>query len=153
MQRKRFLLYPLLLCLGGFAVWVSLIPVAVLSVGETGPLRKVVSGDTFILRYTHSMYGVEVRENFRIGPEDFTLYGVDSSPAVLEYFGIESPGPNNVRRTLKAFTVPAASAGDHELRLSGCRVRLAAWGEEQGQTTVNLARMSLIRYLRELLRR
>jgi hypothetical protein len=130
-----------------------LLPVQTLGVGERGPLWRVSPGDSFTLRYTHSMYGVEVRENFRIGPEDFTLYGVDSSPAVLEYFGIESPGPNNVRRTLKAFTVPAASAGDHELRLSGCRVRLAAWGEEQGQTTVNLARMSLIRYLRELLRR
>jgi len=152
MRKGRRSLYPLLGA-GGLVSIFFLLPVQTLSVGERGPLWRVSPGDSFTLHYIHSMYGVEVREIFRIGPEDFTLHGVESSPAALEYFGIESPGPNNVRRTLKTFTVPAGSAGDHELRLNGCRVRLGAWGEEQGRTTVSLARMSLIRYLRELLRR
>ncbi|MGE5839570.1 MAG: hypothetical protein ACM34H_06515, partial [Deltaproteobacteria bacterium] len=110
MQRRRFFLYPLL-CSAVAAFLASLIPVTVLRVGETGPLRKVSAGDTFILRYTHSMYGVEVREHFRVGSEEFILTQVDSSEAVLEYFGIEDPGPNNVARTLQAFAIPGASVG------------------------------------------
>ena len=153
MQRKRSLLYPLLLCLGGFAFWVSLIPVAVLSVGETGPLRKVASGDTFILRYTHSMYGVEVREHFRIGSEGFTLTQVDSNEAALEYFGVEHPGPGNVRRTLQTFTIPKASVGGHELLLNGSRIRLQTLREEHDRITVKLVRMSLLMYWVHTLRR
>jgi hypothetical protein len=152
MQRVRFLLYPLL-CLGGFVFLISLLPVQVLSVGERGPLWKVSEGDTFTLRYTHSMYGVEVRENFRIGQEDFTLYQVDSSEAALEYFGIEHSGPNNVRRTLQTFTVPGGSVGHHELLLKDRRIQLRSLGGEQDPITVRLVRMSLLEYLVHNLRR
>jgi len=152
MQRRRFLLYPLL-CLGGFVLLVSLIPVRVLSVGDSGPLWKVTAGDTFTLRYIHSMYGVEVRENFRIGREDFTLYQVESSEAALEYFGIEHSGPNNARRTLQTFTIPGASVGCHELLLNDCRIRLHDLRGERDSTTVKLVRMSLLEYLMHTLRR
>jgi hypothetical protein len=152
MQRVRFLLYPLL-CLGGFVFLISLLPVQVLSVGERGPLWKVSAGDTFTLRYTHSMYGVEVRENFRIGREDFTLYQVDSSEAALEYFGIEHSGPNNVRRTLQTFTVPGGSVGHHEILLKDRRIQLRSLGGEQDLITVRLVRMSLLEYLVHSLRR
>lgn len=152
MQRVRFLLYPLL-CLGGFVFLISLLPVQVLSVGERGPLWKVSAGDTFTLRYTHSMYGVEVRENFRIGREDFTLYQVDSSEAALEYFGIEHSGPNNVRRTLQTFTVPGGSVGHHEILLKDRRIQLRSLGGEQDLITVRLVRMSLLEYLVHNLRR
>lgn len=152
MQRVRFLLYPLL-CLGGFVFLISLLPVQVLSVGERGPLWKVSAGDTFTLRYTHSMYGVEVRENFRIGQEDFTLYQVDSSEAALEYFGIEHSGPNNVRRTLQTFTVPGGSVGHHEILLKDRRIQLRSLGGEQDLITVRLVRMSLLEYLVHNLRR
>ena len=151
-RRARFLRYPLL-GIGGFIFLSSLLTVQALRIGEKGPLWRVSPGDTFTLRYTHSMYGVEVRENFRIGPEGFTLYGVESSAAALEYFGIESPGPNNVHRTLKAFTIPAGSTGNHELLLNDCRIQLGASGEERGGTTVRLVKTSLIKYLREALRR
>ncbi len=152
MQRVRFLLYPLL-CLGGFVFLISLLPVQVLSVGERGPLWKVSAGDTFTLRYTHSMYGVEVRENFRIGQEDFTLYQVDSSEAALEYFGIEHSGPNNVRRTLQTFTVPGGSVGRHEILLKDRRIQLRSLGGERNPITVRLVRMSLLEYLAHNLRR
>lgn len=152
MQRVRFLLYPLL-CLGGFVFLVSLIPVRALSVGDRGPLWKVSAGDTFTLRYTHSMYGVEVRENFRIGQEDFTLYQVDSSEAALEYFGIEHSGPNNVRRTLQTFTVPGGSVGHHEILLKDRRIQLRSLGGEHNPITVRLVRMSLLEYLVHNLRR
>lgn len=138
---------------GGFVSLFSLLPVQALSVGERGPLWRVSPGDTFTLRYTHSMYAVEVKEHFRVGPEDFTLYGVESSAAALEYFGIESPGPNNVHRTLKTFTIPAGSMGNHELRLNDDRIQLRALAEERGETTVRLLRMSLIQYLMDVLRR
>ena len=151
-RRAKFLLYPLLGA-GGLVALFSLLPVQALSIGGRGPIWKVSPGDTFTLRYIHSMYGVEVRENFRIGPEDFTLYGVESSAAALEYFGIESPGPNNVHRTLKTFTIPAGSMGNHELRLNDCRIQLRAWGEDRGDTTVRLVRMSLLKYLIDVLRR
>jgi hypothetical protein len=149
-RRARLFLYPLL-STGGLVSLFFLLPVQALSIGERGPLWRVSPGDTFTLRYTHSMYGVEVREKFRIGPEDFTLYGVESSAAALEYLGIESPGPNNVQRTLKTFSIPAGSVGDHELRLNDFRVR--AGDEERGRTTISLVRISLIRYLAEQLRR
>jgi len=151
-RKAKFLLYPLL-CAGGLIFLLSLLTVQALRIGERGPLWRVSSGDTFTLRYTHSMYGVEVRENFRIGPEHFILYGVESSAAALEYFGIESPGPNNIHRTLKAFTVPAGSTGNHELLLNDCRIRLQAREEERGGTTVRLVRMSLVKYLMDVLRR
>jgi hypothetical protein len=152
MQRRRFVLYPLL-CLGGFVFLISLLPVQVLSVGERGPLWKVSAGDTFTLRYRHSMYGVEVRENFRIGREDFTLYLVDSSEAALEYFGIEHSGPNNVRRTLQTFTVPGGSVGHHEILLKDRRIQLRSLGGEQDPITIRLVRMSLLEYLVRSLRR
>ena len=152
MQRVRFLLYPLL-CLGGFVFLVSLIPVRALSVGDRGPLWKVSAGDTFTLRYTHSMYGVEVRENFRIGQEDFTLYQVDSSEAALEYFGIEQSGPNNVRRSLETFTVPGGSVGHQELLLKDRRIQLSSLGGEQDPVTVRLVRIGLLEYLVHNLRR
>lgn len=152
MQRVRFLLYPLL-CLGGFVFLISLLPVQVLSVGERGPLWKVSAGDTFTLRYTHSMYGVEVRENFRIGQEDFTLYQVDSSEAALEYFGIEHSGPNNVRRSLQTFTVPGGSVGHHEILLKDRRIQFRSLGGERNPITVRLVRMSLLEYLVHNLRR
>ena len=152
MQRVRFLLYPLL-CLGGFVFLVSLLPVRALSVGERGPLWKVSAGDTFTLRYTHSMYGVEVRENFRIGQEDFTLYQVDSSEAALEYFGIEHSGPNNVRRTLQTFTVPGGSVGHHEILLKDRQIQLGSLGGERNPVTVRLVRRSLLEYLVHDLRR
>lgn len=152
MQRVRFLLYPLL-CLGGFVFLVSLMPVRALSVGDRGPLWKVSEGDTFTLRYTHSMYGVEVRENFRIGQEDFTLYQVDSSEAALEYFGIEHSGPNNVRRTLQTFTVPGGSVGHHEILLKDRRIQFRSLGGERNPIAVRLVRMSLLEYLVHNLRR
>lgn len=151
-QRLRFLLYPLL-CLGGVLFLVSLLPVAALSIEERGPLWKVSAGGTFTLRYTHSMYGVEVREHFRIDQEDFTLYHVDSSEAVLEYFGIEHSGPNNVRRTLQAFTIPGGSVGHHELLLNACRIQLHTLRGERAPITVRLVRMSLFMYLMRTLRR
>jgi hypothetical protein len=152
MRRRRFLLYPLL-CLGGFVFLVSLIPVRVLSVGDSGPLWKVTAGDTFTLRYIHSMYGAEVRENFRIGHENFTLYQVDSSEAALEYFGIEHSGPDNVRRTLQTFTIPGGSVGHHELLLNDRRIQLHDLRGERDSTTVRLVRMSLLEYLMHTLGR
>lgn len=152
MQRVRFLLYSLL-CLGGVSLLVSLIPVAALSIEEKGLLWKVSAEDTFTLRYIHSMYGVEVREHFRIGEEDFTLYHVDSSEAALEYFGIEHSGANNVHRTLQAFTIPGGSVGHHELLLNACRIQLHTLRGERDPITVRLVRMSLFMYLMRTLRR
>lgn len=148
----RFLLYPSL-CLGGLVFLLSLIPVHALSIGEKGLFWRVSAGDTFTLRYTHSMYDVEVRENFRMGQEDFTLYHVESSEAALEYFGIERSGPNNVRRTLKAFTLPRGSVGNHELLLNDCRIQLHTLGGKEGHIPVTLVRMSLLEYLMHTLRR
>jgi hypothetical protein len=128
-------------------------PVRALSVGDRGPLWKVSAGDTFTLRYIHSMYGVEVSEIFRIGQEDFTLYQVDSSEAALEYFGIEQSGPNNVRRTLQTFTVPGGSVGHHEILLKDRRIQLGSLGGERDPITVRLVRMSLLEYLVHTLRR
>jgi hypothetical protein len=152
MRRRGLLLCPLV-CLGGFALLAALLPVRVLSTGERGPLSKVSVGDTFTLRYTHSMYGVDVRENFRIGHEDFTLYHVDSSQAALEYFGIEHSGPENVQNTLRSFTIPGGSVGRHELLVNDCRIQLHSLRGKSDPVTVTLERMSLLTYLMHSLRR
>ena len=151
-QRVRFLLYPLL-CSVGLVFLLSLTPVQALRVGGKGVLWKVSAGDTFTLRYTHSMYGVEVRENFRVGEENFTLYRVDSSEAALEYFGLEHSGPDNVRRTLTAFSIPTGSVGNHELILKDRRIQLHALSGAEERIPVTLVKTSLLKYLMHTLRR
>jgi hypothetical protein len=139
--------------LTGLGFLLSLIPVQGLSIGEKGLLWRVSAGDTFTLRYTHSMYGVEVREDFRIGHEEFTLYQVDSSGAALEYFGLEHSGPNNVQRTVKAFSIPRGSVGNHEILFKDCRVQLHELSMADEPISVALVRISVLEYLMHRLRR
>lgn len=145
-SRRRVLLLLLFFFLGGsFAL--SFSSVLALRVGEPGVLLRVSPGDLFTLRYTHSMYGVEVDERFRVDPGAFTLIHVKTSPAALEYFGIESAEMGNVRRTLDRFSVPTASTGDHRLLLNDRVLKLHALSGGHDSVPVRLETLSLFQYL------
>ena len=121
--------------------------VQAIRVGDPGLLLKVSPGDLFSLRYIHSMYGVEVEEKFRVGSGAFTLYHVSSSPAALEYFGIEHPESENSHRTLDGFSVPAASVGNHRLLLKGRDLELRTMAGSHASVAVQLVHLSLFHYL------
>lgn len=143
---RRMFLVPLL-CVPALLLTGLLVEIRVLSIGAQGPIYRVSKGDVFSLEYTHSMYGVPVLERFRVGEEAFTLFHVASSEAALEYFGIESGAEPNVRRTLRSFSVPAGSVGNHRLRIRDREIRLETLGGKEESVVIRLTRMSLFRYL------
>jgi hypothetical protein len=144
--RRRVLLC-LVLCILGGAFAASFFGVQALCVGDPGLLLRASPGDHFTLRYTHSMYGVEVEERFRVGSGLFTLFHVKTSPAALEYFGIEHPESGNVSRSLDGFSVPAASVGNHWLLLNGRDLELRAVAGNRDSVPVRLVTLGLFTYL------
>lgn len=124
----------------------------VLEIGRTGPRLAVRDGQVISLHYTQSMYGVPVAEHLRVEDGRLVLFEVASSDAALEYLGIESRGPGNVRRVVQEFAVPADSVGNHVLMAGGRRIPLAAIPADEGRILIRLARPSLFDYWTHLLR-
>ncbi len=151
-RRRGFLAVVLFLILG-ISFVLTFFQTQMLSAGGTGVLLKASPGDLFTLRYTHSMYGVEVNESFLIGSGDFTLFHVSTSEAALEYFGLEHAGKDNVRRTLKAFRIPRDSVGNHKLLFKDRVLELAPLAGEADSVSVKLIRVSVFKYLINTLRR
>jgi hypothetical protein len=144
-SERRLLLVPLL-CVPALLLTGLLVRIQVLSIGAQGPTCRVSQGEVFSLEYVHSMYGVPVQERFRVEEESFTLFHVVSSQAALEYLGIESGAEPNVRRTLRSFSVPTGSVGNHRLRIGDREIGLGTLKGE-GSVVIRLTRMSLFRYL------
>jgi hypothetical protein len=119
----------------------------VLEIGQAGPQLWVREGDLVTLRYTQSMYGVPVAERLRVEAGRLVLFEVSSSDAALEYLGIETKGPNNVRRVLQEFSIPADSVGNHVLYAGDCRIALASVPANEGRILIRLARPPLFIYL------
>lgn len=140
-----------LLCLVSLIILISilglLVRVQVLAVGSGGPGFRVSEGDTFDLEYTQSMYGVPVRERFRVEKGAFTLFHVVSTGAALEYLGIEGRREENVRRRTKEFSVPEGSIGGHVLHVKGRMVSLEKVNCDSGHITVRLERKPLLAFL------
>lgn len=118
----------------------------VLEIGGTGPRLRVREGEVISLHYTQSMYGVPVVEHLRVENDRLALFEVDSTAAALEYLGIETRGPDNVRRVLREFSLPAHSVGKHELVAGGRRIALASIPADEGRILIRLARQPLIIY-------
>jgi len=119
----------------------------VLEVGRSGPHVWVREGDLVSLHYTQSMYGVPVEERLRVEAGDLVLFEVVSSDAALEYLGIETKGPNNVKRILQDFSIPADSVGNHVLRVGDRRIPLASIPADDGRILIRLTRPPLLIYL------
>lgn len=128
----------------------------VLEIGRRGPRIWVQHGDLISLHYIQSMYGVPVVERLRVEDGRLVLFEVDSTDAALEYLGIETSGPHNVRRVLQEFSIPADSVGNHVLCAGGRRIPLKSIPADEGRIRVGLARPALFTYwihsLRELWR-
>ncbi len=124
----------------------------VLEIGRSGPRLWVHEGDLISLHYTQSMYGVPVAEHLRVESGSMVLFEVASSEAALEYLGIEAKGPNNVRRVLQEFSVPADSVGKHVLCAGERRISLASVPADEGRILIRLARPPLFIYLIQPLR-
>jgi hypothetical protein len=124
----------------------------VLEIGGAGPRLWVHEGDLISLHYTQSMYGVPVAEHLRVEESRQVLFEVASSDAALEYFGIETKGPDNVRRVLQEFSIPADSVGNHVLDVGERRIPLSTVPSDEGSVLVRLVRQPLFIYLIHQLR-
>ena len=124
----------------------------VVEVGRAGPRIRVKDGDPVCLHYTQSMYGVPVEERLRVEAGRLVLFEVVSSDAALEYLGIETRGPNNARRILQEFSIPADSVGNHVLDVGDRRIPLSTVPSDEGRILVRLVRPPLFIYLIHSLR-
>jgi hypothetical protein len=95
---------------------------------------------------------VPVVEHLRVEESRMVLFEVASSDAALEYFGIETKGPDNVRRVLQEFSIPADSVGNHVLDVGERRIPLSTVPSDEGSVLVRLVRQPLFIYLIHQLR-
>jgi hypothetical protein len=148
-RSKRSFLYPFFSFLI-FALTVALgflVKVQVLEIGSSSLRMPVSKGDVFSHKFTHSMYGATVCEKFRVEDGYFTLFHVmTQSDAALEYYAIESRDVGNVNRQYREFTIPAASVGNHVLKLDNREMALATHPGRDGSIRVQLIRVPVAVY-------
>lgn len=126
----------------------------VVEIGDSGPSLLARNGDLFCHEYTHSMYGVQVVEKFRIEDGHFRIFHVmTQSDAVLEYFGIEKRDKHNVDGTFQQFSIPAASIGKHILKLDSYELSLDKPEHKDGSIHVKLLQVPFWAYAARLIRR
>ena len=113
----------------------------VLEIGSPEVRVQVKEGDEFFRTYRHSMYEVPVSEKFRIENGYFRLvHVITQSDAVLAYLGLERKDEPNVDRMFTEFTIPAASVGNHVIRLHDREIPLEALHDQDGRIRVRLLR-------------
>jgi len=122
--------------------------VLVLEIERPNVMVPVRVGDVFFHTYTQSMYGVPVKEKFRVEDGLFRLVHVTtSSDAALVYLGIEKKDEPNVDATYREFTIPAASIGNHVISVHDEVIPLGTGAERDGRIRVRLVKMSLLAYV------
>jgi hypothetical protein len=124
--------------------------IQVLQLKPPDVLYRLPQGALFTMRFTHSMYGVEVRQYFRAGKDNIILYQVESAESALEYYGIGGQGPGNVSQQITEFTIPGGSVGNYQLYIDGYWVDCSHPTE---RTTIRLDKITLFEYLMRLIRR
>lgn len=143
---KKTILYPIL-----FLVFILffgfIIRIQVLEIGEDSKPIRVRNRDIVVLQYTHSMYGVTVKERFIVKDGSLILYHVDTNEAALEYFGIERKDKNNVRVDIKEFSIPKASIGNHTLFIRHMAIKIAQYNDLQGSIRIRLRQIPLMLFL------
>lgn len=117
--------------------------------GEVLACRRVAPGDPVTLAFTHSMYGGEVRETWRVDGARLARAGIETdNAAAAEYYATDGA----VARTQRGFAViapPLAVArlpvridaiGDHRLRVGGEEIALARRVDGSVAATLSVAR-------------
>jgi len=145
-HRGVIVLLCLLLCISVAIIAVLLIQVQVLKIGDSGLFFRVINGNIITLRYTHSMYGVPVTERLRVENGRLELFHVITSDAALEYFGIEGKDENNVKNSLKEFTIPTGSVGQHTLSVQGHEILLSNIRTKGQNIHINIIKQPLASY-------
>ena len=140
------LLLCLLLCISIFSFAGLLINIQVLKIGDNGSSYRVSRGEVITLRYTHSMYGVPVIERLRVEDGYLELFSVTTSDAALEYYGIDSKEEQNVKRTVKEFSIPKGSVGGHSLSVRGNTIPFATLHDEHTSIHIRLVRQPFLLY-------
>lgn len=145
MVRTRFLVPVTLSFLAALSIaglWMDLL---VVRIDSPEVVVAVSEGDIFYRTYVHSMYQVPVSEKFRIEGGYFRLVHVRTqSDAVLAYLGIEGKNELNADGKFREFSIPAASIGDHKLRLHDRDIPLGTHEGRDGNIHVQLTRVSLL---------
>ncbi|AFM23547.1 hypothetical protein [Desulfomonile tiedjei] len=153
-NRRRVVL--LCICLSAVLLlaWGLQTNLQVVEIGDSGPSLLVRNGNLFCHEYTHSMYGAQVVEKFRIEDGHFRIFHVmTQSDAVLEYFAIEKRGEHNVDGTFQKFSIPAASIGKHILKLEDYELSLDKPEQKGGSIHVKLLQVPFWAYAARLIRR
>jgi hypothetical protein len=145
-RRATTLLCLLIPCIIGITS-IFVLKIQVLAIGDAGYCFRVKNGDTIALSYTHSMYKVPVIERFKVENGMLELFHVETSDAALEYFGIEGKGINNVRTSVKEFTIPTVSVGHHLLSVSGKNILLGSIKTKDQKIQISLNKQSFASYL------
>jgi len=92
------------------------------------------------------MYGVPVTERLRVESGSLELFHVITSDAALEYFGIEGKDENNVKNSLKEFTIPTGSVGQHTLSVQGHEILLSNIRTKGQKIHINIIKQPLASY-------
>lgn len=114
-------------------------------------LARVSQGNVLVHTYMHSMYQVPVSEKFRIERGHFRLFHVKTdSYAALECLGLEEREEPNVYLAFTEFSIPAASIGNHTLRLHDRDIPLGTHQDKEGRIRVKLVEMPALVYIARL---
>src|SRR5690606_36154470 len=132
-------------------------PVAVLTVnisdGKTLVCRRMEAGDTVTLVFTHSMYGGEVRETWRIDGRTLAREQiVTDNAAAAEYYATGGEtrrvdgGYEVIVPPMRVTTLPFRidQIGDHRLRFGDEEFSLAERVEDSAGATLSATQVSLI---------
>jgi hypothetical protein len=132
-------------------------PVPVLRVvtadGAVLTCRAMGRGDTATLVFTHSMYGGEVRETWRVDGDALARERiVTENAAAAEYYATDGAtrrvagGYEVIAPPLRAEALPFRidDIGDHRLRLGGDEIALAEMVDGSAGATMSAAQVPLI---------
>jgi hypothetical protein len=148
-RRRAIALLCLMLCISTAIILVLQIEVQVLKIGGSGFFFRVKNGNIISLKYMHSMYGVPVIERLRVENGRLELFHVKTSDAALEYFGIQGKDENNVKNSLKEFTIPAGSVGQHTLTVHGQEIILSSIHTKDQKIHIYIIKQPLVSYCRD----
>ncbi len=144
---KKTILYPFIFCLFCLLLFGYIVRIQVLEIGEGGKPIRIRNRDIVTLQYTHSMYGVTVKERLIVDEGRLILYHVDTNDAALEYFGIEGKEKYNVRVDIKGIGIPKDSIGNHILYLRDKALKISQYNDLQGIIHIRLRKIPLIVFL------
>jgi|YNPNPStandDraft_1061719.scaffolds.fasta_scaffold03976_5 hypothetical protein len=123
------------LALAGASIpWIKSLEIRNLQTSSTWILT-LEGGERFVLLYEHSMYGGEVRENYRVAGPGMIVESVETvRPEIAEYYGFDGRGPvYPVGRGLSEMSLKVRASSGSQIIRGAYSVDLARIGSP-GQT-------------------